>query len=102
MKWKGILKEFDNFSGEKTRKAILRALEEYPTNIEHLESLMGDVERLEMFVDDANYDSGKNMLDDVKKLNSLREDIVAEMTRFFKNPISDENLDGHEYRKMSD
>ena len=99
MSWEEVLKGDNKPGEEKTMKNIHSTLEEYPINIGYLDSLMKDVERLDMFVDDHNYDSGRDMISDVEKLANYTEEIVVELKAFFENPVSEENPDGHQYRK---
>ena len=60
---------------------------------------MKDADRLGMFDSDINYYMGQDMISDVEKLARYTEEIVLELKTYFENPLSDENPEGHEYRK---
>lgn len=98
MTWQDILKEERTYDYvQKIREILEQDL--YGMKISDIQTLLGLVSKVGENSDDANSMMYDDMSNDLDKLYNYCEEIILEVKEYYENPLSEENPDGHEYRK---
>jgi DNA-binding ferritin-like protein len=97
MSWEKILKERTYDYVQKIRETLEQDL--YGMTIGDIQTLSGLVEEAGENSDDVNSMMYDDMSNDLDKLFKYCEEVILEVKEYYENPLSEENPDGHEYRK---